>query len=221
MALNLPAYSQFDPRWASMELVPGMTMGRWGCMVTSICMALKNYAIDITPGDLCAKLKAINGFDSEGNLKHEAVSKLYPDVIFYERVYTSNFPGQGQKWLVSAAIERVKNLLALGQPAILNVDNVGNDGIPDHWVMAKEYRNGDFLIHNPDGGLEQWFSQRYGDPTKKLFGHYAILGPAIGYPDSSSHERQQMGLALWKAAMVWKGRNVQTYSKEIVDALLN
>lgn len=218
--INLPTWNQGDPRWRDIELAPGLPMWRYGCLITSIAMGLKNYAIDIDPGQLCLKLKAAGGFDSEGNMVHSVMNSLFHDVLLYRRVHTTNFPGDASKTLIGEAIRQVDQLLKLGQPVPLVVDHVGNDGLPDHAVIAKEYRNGDFLINNPDGGIEQWFSDRYGDPMKKLYGHFAIIGPGLGFPPQSTPDHQKMGLALWKAAMVWRGRDVATYSKEIVDSLV-
>lgn len=225
--MNLPLYNQSDPQWADykMGVLPDgsfLTMRRWGCLVTSVSMALKNYAIDADPGFLCALLGGVGGLDKEGNLVHSGIEKLYPNVIFYERRYTTNYPSPTPtpKLLIGEALSRLDRYLKLGQPVILEVDNVGNDGRPDHWVVAKEYKNGDFLIHNPDGGVEQWFSQRYGDPVKKLYGYYQIIGSPVGFPTNSTPQNQELGLAAWKAAMVWKGKNVSTYSKEILEAIL-
>lgn len=225
--IGLPLYNQADPRWAEYEMgtLPDgtkLTMRRWGCLVTSLSMALKNYAIDADPGFLCALLRGVAGLDQEGNLVHGAIEKLYPNVTFYERRYTTNYPFQAPqpKMLAGAALQRLDRYLKLGQPVILEVDNVGNDGRPDHWVVAKEMRDGDFLIHNPDGGVEQWFSQRYGDPAKKLYGFYQVIGPSVGFPPQATDDSMRDGLAAWKASMVWRGKNVATYSKEILDALL-
>jgi len=225
--INLPLYNQGNPQWG--DYVMGkwpdgtlLTMRRWGCMVTSLSMALKNYGIDADPGFLCSLLGGTGGLDQEGNLVHSGIEKIYPDVVFYERQYTSNYPGNTPKpkLLIGESLRRLQSYLSLGQPVILEVDNVGNDGRPDHWVVAKEYRDGDFLIHNPDGGIEQWFSKRYGDPAQKLYGFYQVIGQPTGFPPNSPPERQNLGLAAWKAAQVWKGKNVATYSKEILGHIV-
>ncbi len=211
--MNLPNYNQADPRWANEPMgTSGEIMRRFGCLVTAISSSLKAYGLDFDPGALCRKLSSVGGFDQHSNLLHEAIEKIHHNLVFYVRVYTTNSPALSQKVLVGAAMSQVNNLLDLGHPVMLEVDNVGNDGRPDHWVQARGHANGDYLVMNPDGGTEHWFSSRYGDPARKLFGYYAILG--------DQPEGPKLGKVAWKAAMVWKGKSVDTYSKEILDALI-
>lgn len=212
MSLNISLYAQYDPRWANVELAPGITMAQDGCLVTSIAMGLSNYGINVLPGDLCQKFKAVGGFNSDGSLSHDAIEKVYPNVSFYERVYTSNWPGDAAKVLVAEAIHRVKNLVDLGHAVYLHVDNVGHDGIADHFVACKGYSAGDLLENNPDGGVEQWFSTRFGDPSQRLYGYYSIIGD----PANSL----KYGALSHKLAEIKRGRNVQTYAKECLDDLI-
>ena len=224
MSLPIQNLNQGDPRFGDIVMAPSkLKIRNFGCLATAILDTFPVYQIQMDPVTYFNKLVSVGGFDPEGNLNHTAIEKIDPNLVFYERVYTTNSKSQSQKMLVSAAIDRARSLLSLGQPVMLEVDNVGNDGRGDHWLCASDFKAGDkpdFLVSNPDGGKMHWFSERYGDPQKGLHGLYCILGPSQFFPDGTSRDRQQMGLAAWKAAMVWSGKSVPTYSKEILSALL-
>lgn len=221
MSIPVITVNQGDFRWKDIVMSPSkLTIGGYGCLASAICASLPVYGIRMAPGDFFRKLVSVGGFDADGNLIHQSIEKIDQNLVFYERLYTTNSTSKTQKNLVSAVIDRAKNLLSLGQPVMLEVDNVGQDGVADHWVCAWDYKDGDFLVMNPDGGNFHKFSERYGDPVHKLYGIYTILGPSHNFPDWSSDERRKAGLAAWKAAMVWKGKNVSTYSREILDALI-
>lgn len=217
--MRVQNYSQFDPRWADVVMAPSsLKMRGWGCMVTSLSMALGNYAIEINPGDLCRKISEFKGFDSLGYFDNTVIPKMFPSVLNYARENTTNIPGG--RLQPSAAIEKIRSLVSAGQPVLIWVDNVKQDGEADHWVLVKDHKNVDFLINNPDGGLEQWFSVRYGDPLKKIYGFLALVGPPIEFPDHSTISDKKRGQAMFKAAQVAQGKNVQVYSKEILNDLV-
>jgi hypothetical protein len=51
--LNVPLYSQMDPRWQANSLgVCGTTIGAQGCALTSTAMVFKYYGVDINPKQL-------------------------------------------------------------------------------------------------------------------------------------------------------------------------
>lgn len=227
MAIILSTYNQGDPRWRDKKLSPSaLTMGGYGCYITSFTMALHNFAISLDPGQVLEKLIAKNGLNYDGFLTYDGVMRAFPAVYFNERVYTTNDPSSnGLEMRPEIAIKKVRRLLDLGQPTILCVDNQGNDGVPDHAILAKDYLVNpmgsvtDFRIHDPDGGRELWFTEKYGPVLTKLYGYVSLIGPPIAFPDQSTD--QEDGGALWKASQVRRGINVGTYSKEIMDNLLS
>ena len=224
--MNIPVFSQQDPKWRDKKLSPSnLSMSSHGCYITSLTMAMHNFSIKLTPGEVLDKLVAANGLNGDGLLTYDGVMRAFPKLYFHNRIYTTNDPSSnGFEMQIDVALEKVVRLLDLGQPTILCVDNVLHDGIPDHAVVAVDYMFGnngvflDFKIHNPDGGKEQWFSERYGDPKKFLYGYVTIIGSPISFPDQSKYQKE--GTALWKAAMVKKGIDVQTYVNEIIENLL-
>lgn len=66
--LSVPFYSQKDSQWASQKLgTSNLTMGGYGCAVTSMAMELKFRGADVDPGKLNQWLTANGGYSS-GNL---------------------------------------------------------------------------------------------------------------------------------------------------------
>lgn len=226
--MDIPLYSQWGQPWSD-KLIGNTnhTMARKGCYVTSITMMMHNYDVKIDPGEVLDKLNSVDGFISGGLVTYSGVERAFPGVHFYQRVYTTNDKdARFMPMQITAAIGKIKHLLDYGLPTILCVDNLYNDGVPDHAVCAKGYeigRNGlevDFKIHDPDGGLDIWFSEKYGDPMKKLYGYISI----IGAPQSG--KMTNVGKGIWKAMELrrayfnkemWK---VDTYARELPDTLI-
>lgn len=209
--LIIETYAQQDKRWGNLELVPGYPMSRWGCFVTSLAMKLR-----LTPDKVLDKLKEYDGIDPQGMMTYDGVQKAFPEVHFIERVYTKDDPSRNfLKMETKAALDKVRRYLDLGQAVVLCVDNVGDDGIPDHAVLAHGYGGDDFRIKDPDHGRDIWLSEKYG----KVYGYVGLVSPPDSYPDGSPYKN--LGGAFWKAAEIRAGRNVSTYSREIVDSFLS
>jgi hypothetical protein len=86
-------YSQSDKRWAKEKLgFSNLTIGNYGCTVTSIANWLKFFGIDVTPQAVNDRLRAVNGFanDSFGNKALVIWTKLpkaFPTIKFIWRNY--------------------------------------------------------------------------------------------------------------------------------------
>ncbi len=227
-------YNQWGQPYSSKKLLPAsVTIGSHGCFMTSLTMALPNFGIvrptDGTffdPGEVRDKLVAAYGFNAEGFLTYDGVERAFPMLHFYDRLYTDNDPrNNGAEIRAAAALKKVRRLLDLGQPTILAVDNIGNDGYPDHAVLAVDYTLGpdglvkDFLIHDPDGGKVINFTSKYGPPLTKLYGMVVIIGSPIEYPAQSTDKED--GASLWMAAEIKKGMNVNTHARTLVDSFLS
>lgn len=225
--MTVAQYSQTDPKWGAKKLSPSpFSMAQFGCLVTSISNALANYAVYEDPGTVLDKLIAVGGFDQYGNLNHEAVPKAYPQLIFYERQYTTNCKKQNvSKVQAAVALERVKKLLKLGQPVHLHVDNLYNDKMEDHFVTAVDFEDSKLVIHNPDGGKKEVFDNRYGDPLTNLYGYYALIGPPINFPKDGW---PGFGQSLWKLAKFRKDNGsalnkliAPHYVSEAIDSFIS
>ena len=219
MSLIIGTYNQWGQPWSGKRLGSwGLTVGRYGCYATSIAALIKNYAIADDPGELVDKLNAIVGFDPGGLVKYDSVMRAYPQLYFNERVYTTNDPSNNvQKMDIKVAINRIQHLMKMGFPSILCVDNVLNDGIPDHAVVCVEapYDLSKWKIMNPDGGKIENFKERYGDVEKFLYGFVSIVGPPV------ESEMGGFGTAAWKISQAKKGISPNQYLSEALDNLLH
>lgn len=208
-------YNQGDSRWRDKELgKSGLHMWSHGCYVCATAVALNAYGHALTPGDLCDLMNANDGFDDAGQIRWTVVEKMFPDVVWYASWWTTRFENAQnvQKMEQSAAIASLRRLQSLGFPTVLCVDvpNVGYTDWPDHAVTLWTDRD---TVSDSDGGraVDLVDGGKYGTLDKAVFGFRCLLGP-LTTTDGA--------LAAWKAAMVWKGREVKTYSKEIVEHLI-
>ena len=214
--MNIPLFNQWDARWGSKRLgTSPYTMANSGCYVTSITMMLHNFAVFLDPGQVCDKLNSVNAFDVNGLLTYDGLMRAWPQLSFYERLYSTNDPSNNvQKVAISEVIRRVQRRLKLGLPSVLCVDNLANDGIPDHAVLLI---NEDWTIHDPDGGRLIKFQDKYGDPLKKLYGCVSVIGPPINVPNGGL---PQEGQAVFMLSQAKRGINKDNYLRNSLDVLM-
>jgi len=206
-----------------------LTMGDYGCLVTCEAMIVSNYALDrlepdgdITPGELCDRVITNGGFGTDGNEDGMVLNKVWKQMYWLERVYTTNFPDKDTSRMeINVALRRIKRLIALGQPVILHVDYPNdNDAVhrPDHFIVC--YSSGWDCIDAYDGRRLK-LPERYGIPEKAIFGYLAYIGPAIGYEDTGD---SAAGSAAWKLSQVLKKMSIndpnRQYVKEALDILI-
>lgn len=222
--IAIPSYCQWDARWGSKKLgTSGLTMATHGCMVTAICMALNVYGYKIDPGQLCDKLNADKGFNSEGLVIWQAIERNFRGVVFIDSlsIWTKNYDQLTSKYEIPDALRILRNLVDLGFPVFLNVDNIGNDKRPDHFIdLYHAPLVGPWKAKDPDGGHDVLLEagHKYGPKETAIYGFRVLMGPTQSFPDYVNPQDHWQGLAAWRAAMVYKGQDVPTYSKEILDA---
>src|SRR5436309_6401131 len=75
--IETPFYLQRDPRWKE-DTIGGTdeNLGKVGCTVSSLAMALDHYGLHLNPAQLNAWLKTNDGYTWRGWLKWGAVSRL-------------------------------------------------------------------------------------------------------------------------------------------------
>lgn len=225
--IQIPVFNQGDSRWRSKPLgSSSVNMGNAGCFTSAVTMALNNYGHKITPGELCEQLNANNGYDHEGLLRWNVVEQLYPDVVLADSFNTTLHPASGVKVEMEAALQRIINCVALGMPVMITVDvpGVNRPGEPDHIVTlitAPADLKG-WTVHDSDGGrvIELKEGSKYGPPEKAVYGARILVGLPQSFPDYSTDRDKAYAAGFGKAAQVMRGRNVQTYSKEIVDSFI-
>lgn len=225
----LPEFHQGSPEWGDLTLAPSRyTMRGYGCYSVALCAMLYAYGIKWTPAEFRNRAVEHHGYDINGMLIWNAIRRMTGDRVFWhERVYTTNDPRSGGLEMNALyACAKVTRYLDLGQPVLLAVDAVGNDGLPDHAVAAEGFRFDpdnrdlpiDFKIMDPARGRKYMFSELYGDPRRKLYGYATLIGAAQMWPDDSVFKNE--GKAIWKQKCIEKGINVDTYARELVDTML-
>ena len=201
-------------------LPSSVTLATHGCFITSLTMIINNFGIFLNPGEVLDLLVINKGLFGDGQLSYESVSRIWPQLTFVERGYTTNHPGNNvQKTDIVTAVNWMKAHVRHGFPIILAVDNQGNDGVPDHAVVLYDAPDDvmQWRIKDPDGGKDIFFKDKYGDPMKKVFGWVAI----VGYPLTQAENGQPMvGTCLAKLGEAKRGRNKDMNISEAFQTLL-
>ncbi len=198
----------------------GHTMRSDGCTLTCVAMVLNTYGYQIDPGQLCDLMNQKGGFTSEGLLIWSVVTKYFPNAVFTDSTsgWTTRRKDQVQKVEIGTALEWIRNLVGCGMPVMINVDNIGNDGIQDHFVVVYDApATGPWRIKDPDGGLDLLLApgHKYGPPELAIYGLRTLIGPSLSRPDYVSPMDLWKGLGCWESAMVLAGKSVPTYSQQI------
>lgn len=131
-------YKQNDPRFASTQMVPGLNIGKAGCVITS----LANIALDMDikidgqtadPNNLTNYLKNNRGLSLSGDLQWPAYANLTGT--------------QFKRTDGADSAEFVKEHLAQGAKCLIK--KVGSSGTGSHFVYAKGYKDGKFDVKDP------------------------------------------------------------------------
>ncbi len=172
MKLNIPLFSQNDPKWKLKKLgFSDVTIGGYGCLVTVIAMLSKYYGKDINPEKLNDQLKNVNGFANLNLYKwYEGVTKIYPDIVCSKIIYTPQ-PVTLEQW------SEMKKELEAGRPVVLQVDFIPATSKADmHFVLLIGYENEQWIIADP------WYGDtaslaRYGKPEVTVQQYVLHQGP--------------------------------------------
>lgn len=151
--LNVPYFSQTDPRWTNVKLgSSGSTMGKIGCATTGIAM-MESYRSGgaITPAAMAKKLK----YTSSGS-------------VYWPGDYTVVTSSSGY-------LSKIHSLLKAGKPVLFGAKNRSGS---QHWVVITGFTGGDlstasFTIHDPGTSSRTTLNQFLTDyPTFYKFFHY-------------------------------------------------
>lgn len=179
MKLEVPVFSQRDPKWAKKKLGnSNLEFGLYGCAVTAMAMLCCYYGKDTDPGKLNDDLKEKDGF-IEGNIIWSAVHKVYPDIKFTS---WKDYP------LEPAPVNAISDRIKWGHPVVCWVDiNPNQPGNQMHWVLLIGIEGDDFWLNDPWYGDQVLFSKRYGVPKIGILGHRFFSGPV---PEDLGEEKK-------------------------------
>lgn len=160
---------QRDPRWATLRLgneTAGTTstIGRYGCLVTSLAYLLNALAGEerFTPVSVNTALTAANGFSNGNRVVFKAVEEL--GKVRFVGIVPTPRPVSGPQF------GEIDRRLAAGVPVIVKVDLSAEAGVQEHYVCLTEKDGDDYWIADP------WHEDSDGDPAHpgqaRLSRHY-------------------------------------------------
>ncbi len=133
--------SQMDPRWKDNKL--GLdrtsTIGKYGCLLTSMTMVANGFGANETPASLNDKMKAVGGFIDDLIIPG-AMPSVVPQVRYAKRIQCNNPP---------APLGEIDAALAAGLPVIIKVDYSPISGVQDHWIVLVDKQGSDYIIQDP------------------------------------------------------------------------
>ena len=140
MPFNLVRISQQDPRWKNLPLGnSSLTIGSYGCALTSVAMYLSGFNYPEDSASLNTKLKSKGGF-VDAAIVWGSVTSIYPAVKYKNLILSRD---------TDAPIDLISTSVLAGQPVLLEVDSSPNPGLQTHWVLAYNKVGQDFLILDP------------------------------------------------------------------------
>lgn len=135
-------YSQRDSKWGQMAIGASQSsMAEYGCLVASMAMVASYYNRDLTPNVIAA---STNPF-------------FLQTAYMIQGTWTAGGVTM-TRTRVGWGLSTLDNELAQGRPVI-----VGIGAGPDHFVVIKEKKNGDYIMHDPfvKDGHDLKFSDQY------------------------------------------------------------
>lgn len=131
-----PLYLQNDPRWKNDKMGGSEeTLGKAGCFVSCISMALAHHGIDLLPNQLNELLKNNNGYTKQGWVKWYSVSKITNHKIRFQASNQPNFT-------------QINTALKAREPVLAKIQLYG---IFPHWVLIVGKEKQDYFVKDPLG----------------------------------------------------------------------
>ncbi len=133
--------SQMDPGWKDhlLGMSTTSTIGKFGCLLTSMTMVANGFGSQETPASLNDKLKACNGFIVD-DIMPGLLGTVTPQAKYQKRIRCNNPP---------APLGEIDAALAAGLPVVVMVDYSPVPGIQDHWIVLLDKVGNDYLIQDP------------------------------------------------------------------------
>lgn len=164
---SVPLLSQNDPEWQEDRLGyagSDMTIGEWGCLVTTFAMIGRYYKKSLDPNKLNKKMVRERLFLGSNLTPWNTLSRLYQDIIFDGRLETRHHPD---------ITRRIDAALRAGNPVAVQVDYTPDSPyVPNdqHWVVVVGREGNDYRVNDPWNypPSESSFRARYGRPGRPL-----------------------------------------------------
>lgn len=163
MKLNIPPLSQKDSRWGRKRLgTSTVTISNYGCLLTCHSMMLIYYGHEECLPDVLNELYKTKKVFDQGNLiNFYAAANCFEDITVDEHYNCYDVP---------CDLSKIDKYLAEKKPVIALVDFSPKTGIQTHFVLIIGHEGNDYLINDPWTGETYFFSAKYGDAARFIFG---------------------------------------------------
>ncbi len=152
---------QNDPRWENSIMGFGKTetIGKLGCLVTSLAMVGNHFGGNETVASFNEKMKQNNGFQGPW-VKAFQITSVFPNVRYQKRIECNN---------QDAPLVEIDAALEAGSLAVVRVDYSPAPGIQSHWVV----------VHKKDGSdYKMWDPHNSPDKPSTVVGRFGFAGTA-------------------------------------------
>ena len=152
---------QNDPRWENKIMGNGRTetLGKFGCLVTSLAMIGNHFGGNETVATFNDKMKQNNGFQGPW-VRAFRINSVFPSVSYQKHIECDN---------QDAPLEAINSALAAGSLAVVRVDYAPAAGVQSHWVVLHKQIGDDYEMWDPYNSPEK-------PPT--LVGRFGFAGSA-------------------------------------------
>ena len=152
---------QNDPRWENSIMGFGKTetIGKLGCLLTSMTMVGNHYGGNETVASFNEKMKQNNGFQGAW-VRAFRISSVFPNVNYQKRIECDN---------QDAPLDEIDAALEGGSLPVVRVDYSPAPGIQGHWVVLHKKDGADYKMWDPFNSPEK-------PPT--LVGRFGFAGTA-------------------------------------------
>lgn len=175
-------YSQQDPRWRDKKLGLSGTIGKYGCLLTSLAMLSSYYGFPETPDTLNTTLKKIGGY-ANGNLYvWGSLGRIHQKIKFKKKVSTPTL-------LTKAQMNEIRESIDKGFPVIIQIDRVpATSALDEHWVLVYGYDGDDLFLVDSWDGKEKRITDWGISPQKMIWAYTLIEGPVVASPPSGEYK---------------------------------
>lgn len=131
---------QNDEKWQNVRLGnSSITIGKWGCLLTSVTMMLNGIGHKETPETVNEKMKRVGGFDGALFIP-SFLPYVWANCGWRDMQDCKNYP---------APIADIDAAVQAGKPVILQVDWSKEADVQTHFVLVKEKKGDDYVIYDP------------------------------------------------------------------------
>lgn len=170
---ELADWKQAGKEWSNIKLgTTNSTIGDVGCLVTSIAILIKksnvstNDIYPFNPGTFVISLNNSYGFDENGNLQYDAISKVIPKFVYQD---TINLNGKTK----SEKLYELKKYYEMGY--YVSAEVYGATPNNQHWVAIDSIDNNTIIMYDPaSSDTSMW--DKYDWNKTSQFIYFKVIG---------------------------------------------